>query len=239
MTEPLSPDCRKWTVGDVSRWLKDLNLGAYIDKFTEASVDGAFLLELEEKDIAGILGMQHKLHRRKLILARYKLRSFLRREKGEEFVSRCYPIASASTSSPSDMLSSAQNLTDVDVAFSHARHCRLRRLEESLNEGFNINSEDNQGNSLLMIAVQNGHMKAVALLAQRGSSLDHTNINGNTALHYALAYDTTGEIATYLIEQGADDTIENHQGLSAYDGLGDDPLQSAECQNYGQHKHGP
>ena len=238
-TEPLSPDCRKWTVGDVSRWLKDLNLGAYIDKFTEASVDGAFLLELEEEDIAGILGMQHKLHRRKLILARYKLRSFLRREKGEEFVSRCYPIASASTSSPSDMLSSAQNLTDVDVAFSHARHCRLRRLEESLNEGFNINSEDNQGNSLLMIAVQNGHMKAVALLAQRGSSLDHTNINGNTALHYALAYDTTGEIATYLIEQGADDTIENHQGLSAYDGLGDDPLQSAECQNYGQHKHGP
>ena len=83
-TEPLSPDCRKWTVGDVSRWLKDLNLGAYIDKFTEASVDGAFLLELEEEDIAGILGMQHKLHRRKLILARYKLRSFLRREKGEE-----------------------------------------------------------------------------------------------------------------------------------------------------------
>ena len=43
----------------------------------------------------------------------------------------------------------------------------------------------------------------------------------------------------YINEQGADDTIENHQGLSAYDGLGDDPLQSAECQNYGQHKHGP
>ena len=108
------------------------------------------------------------------------------------------------------------------VVFSHARHGRLKRLEESLDEGFDIDAKDDQGNTLLMTAVQNGNKKAVDMLIRRGSTLNHMNGNGNTALHYALAYDTTGEIATYLIERGADDTIENRQGLSAYDGLGDD-----------------
>ena len=130
------------------------------------------------------------------------------------------PFALKSTPSPA-----------AGVVFSHARHGRLKRLEESLDEGFDVDAKDDQGNTLLMTAVQNGNKKAVDMLIRRGSTLNHINGNGNTALHYALAYDTTGEIATYLIERGADDTIENRQGLSAYDGLGDDdPGTTAEIE---------
>ena len=37
-------------------------------------MDGEFLLELREEDLAQALGMEHKLHVRKVILARDKLR---------------------------------------------------------------------------------------------------------------------------------------------------------------------
>ena len=43
---------------------------------------------------------------------------------------------------------------------------------------------------------------------------------GNTALHFAMAYDSEGTLAEYLIQQGADDTIENAVGCTCYDGLG-------------------
>lgn len=255
--EPLPQDCHGWTVGDVSKWLRKLSLGIYAGKFAEASVDGEFLLELKEDDLGGVLGMKHKLHRRKLILAREKLslspEEGKRRDAAVRFVDddvapsrKRTSMSPSSLDQESSLLVSGENhhhhynqqrnrrrlampfaLGSVPspaagVVFSHARHGRLKRLEESLDEGFDIDAKDDQGNTLLMTAVQNGNKKAVDMLIRRGSTLNHMNGNGNTALHYALAYDTTGEIATYLIERGADDTIENRQGLSAYDGLGDD-----------------
>ena len=256
--EPLPQDCHDWTVGDVSKWLWKLSLGMYAGKFAEASVDGELLLELQEDDLAGVLGMKHKLHRRKLILAREKLSLSPEEQKSraaavrfvDEDVVPTWKRASMSLSSldqESSLLITEENhhhhhqnqqrnrrrlampfalkstpSPAAGVVFSHARHGRLKRLEESLDEGFDIDAKDDQGNTLLMTAVQNGNKKAVDMLIRRGSTLNHMNGNGNTALHYALAYDTTGEIATYLIERGADDTIENRQGLSAYDGLGDD-----------------
>ena len=42
----------------------------------------------------------------------------------------------------------------------------------------------------------------------------------NTALHYAMAYDPSGELGEYLIEKGADDTLENVFHLTPYDGVG-------------------
>jgi hypothetical protein len=263
--EPLPLDCHDWTVGDVSRWLRKLSLGMHAKKFAEASVDGEFLLELKEDDLAGALGMEHKLHRRKLTLAREKLcqspEERQRRPGAVRFIDGAAalngkqafslsPLAQQSSLVSeknhhhhhhhqqqklnrrlSRFTSTAASPPVAGVVFSHARHGRLRRLEESLDEGFDVDAKDDQGNSLLMTAVQNGNKKAVDMLIRRGSALNHMNGNGNTALHYALAYDTTGEIATYLIERGADDTIENRQGLSAYDGLGDDdPGTTAEIE---------
>ena len=38
-------------------------------------------------------------------------------------------------------------------------------------------------------------------------------------LYFAMAFDPSGELGEFLIEKGADDTIENIYGLSPYDGL--------------------
>lgn len=35
-----------------------------------------------------------------------------------------------------------------------ARHGKKKRLEETLNTGFDINAEDSMGNTLLLVAVQ-------------------------------------------------------------------------------------
>ena len=48
------------------RWLETLALGQYVDAFKEATVDGAFLMELREEDLVQVLGVSHKLHVRKL-----------------------------------------------------------------------------------------------------------------------------------------------------------------------------
>ncbi len=107
----------------------------------------------------------------------------------------------------------------LDTVFSQARNGRIKRVEESLNLGFPIDAEDEKGNTLLLIACQNRNKRLVEMLLLRGASINHQNALGNTALHYAIAFDTDGVLGEYLIEHGADDTIENINGLSPYDGV--------------------
>ena len=105
------------------------------------------------------------------------------------------------------------------MVFSQVRNNRFKRLEESLNLNFDINAEDEQGNTLLLVACQNANKRMSELLIHRRAHVNHQNAHGNTALHFAMAYDTSGELGELLIEKGADDTIENMYGLSPYDGL--------------------
>lgn len=58
------------------------------------------------------------------------------------------------------------------------------------------------------------------MLLRRGANINHQNNKGNTALHYAMAYDSEGALGEMLISNGADDSMDNKQGLSCYDGLG-------------------
>ncbi len=57
-------------------------------------------------------------------------------------------------------------------------------------------------------------MPVVEFLVQRGANVNHRNAAGNTSLHFAMSYDTSGKMGEYLINNGADDTIENKEGLS-------------------------
>lgn len=57
-------------------------------------------------------------------------------------------------------------------------------------------------------------MPVVEFLVQRGANVNHSNATGNTPLHFAMSYDASGKMGEYLINNGADDTIENKQGLS-------------------------
>ena len=211
--EPFPKEVRFWSVADVGRWLQTLSLHKYVEAFTEACVDGEFLLELREEDMSSVLQVEHKLHRRKILLAREKLKPLTIVEVQKKKVVEAEDAA--------DQKRMAPDVPDLTLVFSQCRHGRLKRVEESLRNGFDVNSEDEKGNTLLLVACQNGHRKMLDLLLNRMADINHQNSNGNTALHYALAFDSTGEIAEFLIEKGANDMLENKFGLSPYDGLGE------------------
>lgn len=48
---------------------------------------------------------------------------------------------------------------DVETVFSQVRNGRVKRLAESLNAGFPVDTEDQHGNTALMIACQVTHGK--------------------------------------------------------------------------------
>lgn len=62
-------------------------------------------------------------------------------------------------------------------------------------------------------------MGLVEFLVQRRANVNHRNSGGNTALHFAMSYDTSGKMGEYLINNGADDTIENNNGASPCESL--------------------
>jgi len=189
--------------------------------FEEACVDGELLLDLTDDDLLYALGMEmeHKLHRRKIILAQDKLKLLNSENKNVEFSVEGEQtlLESGSTIRKNEALVS---VPDARTVFSHLRHRRMAPLEKSLDSGFDINTKDEHGNTLLIVAVQNSNASMLEFLLRRGSRINDANSNGNTALHFALAYDTTGQLGEFLIENGADDTIENNLGLTPYDGLG-------------------
>ena len=58
---------RNWTVNDVAKWLSTQRLDIYADSFREGAVDGNFLCKLTDDDLRGTLGVEHKLHRKKIL----------------------------------------------------------------------------------------------------------------------------------------------------------------------------
>ena len=208
---PLPSNVQLWTVMDVLKWLDTLALSQYANAFREATVDGPFLLELKEEDLIQILGVKHKLHVRKLLTSRERLTPLTLAEQEKR---NLYNIEN--TAEYNRLQSDAP---DMEIVFSQCRNGRNKRLEESLNAGFPVDAEDEGGNTLLLTACQNCNKKMVETLLLRGANVNHQNAQGNTALHFALAFDSEGLIGEYLIEHGADDSIENLLGLSPYDGI--------------------
>lgn len=72
------------------------------------------------------------------------------------------------------------------------------------------------GNSLLHVACQNGHLDIVRMLCRKGISVNAQNSRGNTALHFSRYYDYS-EIFRALRENGADDTLRNHDNETCYE----------------------
>ncbi len=211
---PMPDEVRLWSVIDVCKWLETLSLGQYQEAFKEATVDGPFLMELREEDMVQILGIRHKLHVRKILVSREKLKPLSEVEKRKR--------AEAEREAVAEQSRAMAGAPDLDTVFSQARNARNKRCEESLNMGFPIDAEDERGNTLLLIAAQNCNKRLLEMLIIRGSNVNHQNALGNTALHFALAFDASGTLGEYLIEHGADDTIENVQGMSPYDGVASD-----------------
>jgi hypothetical protein len=99
-----------------------------------------------------------------------------------------------------------------------ARHADFEALEYLLDEiGVDIDTLDEHGNSLLILAAQQGNKKLCKFLLRRGAYINVQNHQGNTVLHYLYEYGHVN-LAEYLIQKGADDSFLNFEGLTCFEG---------------------
>ena len=98
-------------------------------------------------------------------------------------------------------------------------------VDAMLDEGVDVNSADDNGNTPLLVAAQQGLKKIAKLLLRRGANINQTNLAGNTVLHYCFAY-SFESLGDYFIKKGADDSIANSEGLTCYEGLSQDSVNN-------------
>jgi CheY-like chemotaxis protein len=348
-------DVRLWTVSDVCGWLETLMLGQYKDAFADAAVDGPFLLELTEDDLLNTLGVEHPLHRKKIVASILRLRrdqdASLAKEAAEHSAAVATSLVQAGVGlgvaapgsplhasfagaggagsplmgalgmqastlgspmpgspvlggspvmrmasiaglgsplaggvSEMAMVEAAQaraqtmggvtslaaleagraeaaaadrakvkdaGLLKLEDLMSWVRHNKGKQVAEALTPlpdgrfkvdlvknafvpsfgteyvssldglAFHVNKTDEHGNTLLVVAAQNNRLKMVQLLVRKGANPDHQNAQGNTAMHFAMAY-KFHDLAAWLVdpEKGAaSDEVHNQHGLDPYEGL--------------------
>lgn len=97
----------------------------------------------------------------------------------------------------------APGVTDQDVEdiFSYARHGRCEDIERLLNRGIPVDIRDSFGNTLLVIACQNGNKKVAKLVLRRGGNINAKNHKGNTPLHYCFHFGYGDTLGQYIISK--------------------------------------
>jgi CRP-like cAMP-binding protein len=83
---------------------------------------------------------------------------------------------------------------------------RRARVLETLQLGCPVDVVDEKNNSLLIVAVQNGHLELARMFLELGAQINLQNDAGATALHYAMEYDYP-RITALLRANGANDAI--------------------------------
>ena len=103
-----------------------------------------------------------------------------------------------------------------DDIFSLARHNKVAELAAALQRGaLLVDRRDVHGNTVLMIACQNGHKNAAKAALRKNADLNAQNDTGNTALHFCYAYGFKS-LADYLVGKGADLRLRNKLGLLCF-----------------------
>lgn len=109
---------------------------------------------------------------------------------------------------------------DIANVFSYSRHNRSKDLERLLDKtGIPANVRDQHGNTILIVACQNGLKRVAKVALRRGADINARNYKGNTCLHFCFAYGYGSTLGKYLVSKGADEGLRNEAGLTCYEGL--------------------
>lgn len=111
------------------------------------------------------------------------------------------------------------NQTAVEDIFSYARHNRVDDIERMLDSGVPVDIRDQYGNTILLIACQNGLKRVAKAALRRGADINCNNMQGNTPLHFCYAYGYGETLGQYMISKGANTQRRNSMGLVCFDGI--------------------
>lgn len=208
---------RSWTVKDVGKWLDSISLSQYKSIFSDCSVDGYLLYDLTEYDLLNTMGIQHPLHRKKLLNTIARLRSeeeelILDETKSNiSIANRSMLKLTQLTQSTSNFSKRSTNndkeiIKKFDELIKYIQTGKSAKLKESLidfpdktfdpktidmqyipdfgtkytkdtiSSEWNINMTDNDGNTLLHYAAQNGSLLCSQILWNKGANLNHQNV---------------------------------------------------------------
>ena len=110
------------------------------------------------------------------------------------------------------------SLPNVKEVLSFARHGKREEVEEALQAGYPIDATDENGNTLFIVACQNGQKKIAKMASDAGADLNRQNSGGNTALHFLYTFGYA-DLATYFEGLGANVNIKNKLGLVCREGI--------------------
>ena len=113
-----------------------------------------------------------------------------------------------------DLIKKCKNY--YEVLFLYIKYGEYHKFKKVF-EYFNLSTEiyDNEGNSLLNLAVQCECTKLVKYLLLKDANPNSQNFKLNSPLHYALIYKNF-EIADILIKYGACENLKNGEGLTPW-----------------------
>jgi murein DD-endopeptidase MepM/ murein hydrolase activator NlpD len=105
----------------------------------------------------------------------------------------------------------------LSTLFELARGLDPKALEMTIAELDDPNVRDEEGRTPLMVAAAEGSLASVRVLVKAGANLDTTTTHGQTALMFASQSASTARIPLLLLNAGADPTLTNSEGKSAFD----------------------
>ncbi|KAK6185430.1 hypothetical protein SNE40_007668 [Patella caerulea] len=102
----------------------------------------------------------------------------------------------------------------VRQLFRSCEHGDVESVKALLDQGVDIDSNDEDGNTAMHVSSANGYELVVRLLIMRGAALDKVNSQGWTALMQASRYGHVG-VVSLLLQHKADVSIKTRYGASA------------------------
>lgn len=126
--------------------------------------------------------------------------------------------------------------TRLQISCDKGNYEQAKKLIE---ENYNVNDQDNAGNTALHEAALNGHLEIVKLLIRNGADVNMQSFKmfKDTPLIDASANGHL-DVVKYLLSHGADPTICNAKGLTAYESIEEDSdLDEQEQEIVSEIKH--
>eukprot|EP00291_Cryptomonas_curvata_P020411 CAMPEP_0172177402 /NCGR_PEP_ID=MMETSP1050-20130122/15416_1 /TAXON_ID=233186 /ORGANISM="Cryptomonas curvata, Strain CCAP979/52" /LENGTH=378 /DNA_ID=CAMNT_0012849917 /DNA_START=213 /DNA_END=1345 /DNA_ORIENTATION=+ len=238
-----------------NRWMQDLenehslNKKAVIEKDIQGHLDqiSTLLLEQESADPSDSasfdLAVKYQLTRIQELLdvGRGRMSAGISQHMQYEMQEQSLPrVSEVGSSSELLTVRTEQDLDSglLSKLFSRVRHNRYKEVEAILDSGVSPDVRDQYGNSLIILACQNGNKRIAKICLRRCCDMDAQNLRGQTALHYCYAFGYR-ELGEYLLSKGARDDITNDNGMTCYDGLEPTEIRLDTTPPLGQAAHRP